>query len=822
MLGGVAMAGPALADTTWDFPSGSFTLTDIQSGSGTATINSVRITGTSATGTVNLTNGGRSSCSTSTFSGLVAVFSLDGQYNPCHGTITFSVDSAGVLNITDSSVYIPSTLLSGPSKDSVQGTKYPPEIACTATPVGSSEVTLAWRDSGSGATQYGITASPSLPQLISITAGPNQTSIAGLQPGTKYTFTLTVVGPWTGSTTCDAQTAALAGPVGTVTYGVITGTSDQNAQCEYTLSSDAPPPGWSVQWLVGALVITPHGSQPCGTTSTVTPQWIQAGLAPIPGAPVTIAPKGFVATPVLDPYPSSRVSGNTVTVNYSFPTPFAAGTTAWAMYRLTATSTPLGPISLGSPPAGGSSGSASFTVAGLKPPKGVEVQLYATNGPITSVKGSWQTIPGGATTTPTTPVVPMPPPTPPSGSPGTPTVVGSGGTSGASTGAGGGSSGSVGSGGGSNPCLAPNGTLYVDFAGSVGSTLTMAPNTFGLPVPQSFTVTKGSLPAGVRLDGTYGVISGTPERSNGGNGAIEITTTWPDGAVRASDFNIAIDDPHHAVNYPNRIVGSVGQPLTISPLPINAQGPETFALVCGALPAGMTFNAHTGVISGTPTAKDERPVPLRIRMTDSYGWVDSSLLFVVNDTAAPWLAYPEYIQIGVGRKVAIMPTRSGLPTVKRYWVSEGLPTGLHFSTKTGAITGTSVVHDGIIYEPTIMAIGADGKPVASTWVSITIVKPAIPMRVTSRPAAKQLKKGKSVLVAKVRHPSSAMLSAHVTCRACTFTFNKKTGKLVVTARKGTKKVTVRIVGQPTTAKAKTAFAGHIWTRTWSVARTQSA
>jgi hypothetical protein len=286
--------------------------------------------------------------------------------------------------------------------------------------------------------------------------------------------------------------------------------------------------------------------------------------------------------------------------------------------------------------------------------------------------------------------------------------------------------------------------------------------------------------------------------------------------VRASTFNIAIDDPHHAINYPQRIIGSIGQPVGVAPLPINAQGKKTFAVVCGTVPAGTTFNTSTGVISGTPTALDERPVPLRVRMTDSYGWVDSSFILVVNGGVTPWLAYPEYMQIGVGRKVAIVPTRTGLPAVARYWISEGLPKGLHFSTKTGAITGRSVVHDGIIYEPTIMAIGADGKPAASTWVSITVIKPAVPMRVTARPATKPVKPGKTMLVAKIRHPKYAHLTAKVSCSKCTFTFNKKTGKLVVRTTKSTKKVTVNIVGQPSGARARTAYAGHAWTRTWKV------
>ena len=807
-IGGVIGATPAAA-SAWDFPSSSFTVDDGFGTQATITVRNLRITdGTTAQGYVRLDSPGVA-CSTSAFTGLDAYFFV-GSYEPCSGTVSFSVNAAGELAATTALV-VKGHVFGGPATGSAQGTKYPPEITCTATAAGPSEVALTWTDSGSGATQYDITAAPPLPQPVSITAGPNQASITGLQPGTSYSFTVATVGPWTGTTTCTASTDVLSGPVGTVSYGAITGTSGQDAEREYSLDAGSSPPGWSLEWLVGVRAITPHGSQKCGTTSSVTPQWTRAGSSPIAGAPVSIAPQCTVPTPTLVPYPGSHLSGDTVTVSYAFPTAFEPGTTVWATYRLSGSAKDVGPISLGSPPAGGQSATASFAAAGLKPPIGVRIQLHATNGPITSPKSGWQDIPGEPVAGPS---APNPQPTAPSTSPGSTDS-----TNAASTGGGGASSGSTGSGSGINPCLAPNGTLYADMAGSVGSTITAAPNTFGMPVPSSFSITKGSLPPGVRLDGTFGVISGTPERPNGGIGPVQITARWPDGTSRTSDITFAVDDPSHAVNYPNRIIGSVGQPATISPLPINTQGTTRYAVVCGTLPAGTLFNERTGVISGTPTITDERPVPLRVRMTDGYGWVDASLLFVVNSGVTPWLAYPEYMQIGVGRRVSIVPTRTGLPPVSRYWISAGLPAGLTFSTKTGAITGSSVVHDGIIYEPTIMAIGTDGKPVASTWVSITVIKPAVPMRVSARNATKRLNRAHTVLVTKVKHPSFVTLTATVRCTACSTSFNKRTGRLVVTTRKGTKKVTVTIVGQPNTAKTRTSYAGHTWTRTWPSART---
>ena len=165
----------------------------------------------------------------------------------------------------------------------------------------------------------------------------------------------------------------------------------------------------------------------------------------------------------------------------------------------------------------------------------------------------------------------------------------------------------------------------------------------------------------------------------------------------------------------------------------------------------------------------------------------------------------------------ITPTRSGLPAGGTYAIDGALPAGLAFDVRTGVIAGVPKINDGIVYEPTVTAVSADGKAQVSTRASITVIKPAVPMQVIARAAATAVKAGTTVLVARVRHPNYASLSAKVTCKSCTSTFTPSSGKLVVKVAKGTTSVTVRILATPIGAKAKEAFAGHAWSRTWRVA-----
>ncbi len=404
----------------------------------------------------------------------------------------------------------------------------------------------------------------------------------------------------------------------------------------------------------------------------------------------------------------------------------------------------------------------------------------------------------------------------PSG-PATSTVAGSGtGTTSGSTGSGGGSSGSAGSGLSASPCLAPDGLIYTDFAGSVGSTLTMAPNLTGMRPTTGFSVVAGSLPQGMWLDSQVGVISGTPLRSNGGSGPVTVQTNFVDGSVRQTVFNIAVDDPHHAINYPNRVVGSVGEEVVVAPLDVHTHGKRTYRVVCGTLLPGLRFDTRTGEISGTPTSIVERPVPMRVRMTDDYGWVDSSFLIVVNQGITPWVRYPDYAQLDLGTRTIVDPTRSGLPGTTTYTLTGRLPKGLTFDKVTGAIYGTPRAARAKVYHPTVRAHNAQGDVVAVTQLSVAVTKSAVPMRVKARAAARSVKPGSVVLVTRIAHPSWSRVTVKVRCASCTYVFRPKTGRLVVTVAKGAKKVTVRVLAVPVGAAARAEYVRHQWVRTWRV------
>jgi len=134
----------------------------------------------------------------------------------------------------------------------------------------------------------------------------------------------------------------------------------------------------------------------------------------------------------------------------------------------------------------------------------------------------------------------------------------------------------------------PDGTLGFAYSQVVQSTGYEAP---------TFAVTAGALPAGLSLNAVTGEISGTP--TSDGSFAFTVTATNSEGT---DDQALTIDVIEIAPTLTTAALsaGTVGVPYSAA-LAVPGGSPATFAVTSGTLPAGLTLNPATGVISGTPT-----------------------------------------------------------------------------------------------------------------------------------------------------------------------------------------------------------------------------
>lgn len=220
-----------------------------------------------------------------------------------------------------------------------------------------------------------------------------------------------------------------------------------------------------------------------------------------------------------------------------------------------------------------------------------------------------------------------------------------------------------------------NGQINVPYSATLAAT--------GGTIPYTWSLISGALPTGLSLNSSSGVISGTP-------------TT----AVSSASLTFQVNDSSNpaltkSVVLSLTIAGPTITPLTIttSSLPsgqvsasysatLAATGgttPYTWSLVSGTLPAGLSLNSSSGMISGTPT------------VTVS----SASLTFQVADSSNPALTKPVTLSLTIAAPsnvtVSVSPRRAGLALGQTLSVSATTndPAGVTWTATAGSFSSAT-------------------------------------------------------------------------------------------------------------------------------------
>jgi len=122
----------------------------------------------------------------------------------------------------------------------------------------------------------------------------------------------------------------------------------------------------------------------------------------------------------------------------------------------------------------------------------------------------------------------------------------------------------------------------------------------GVP-PYSWSLLAGSLPAGLSLKPSTGVIYGTPAAAGRWDFTIGVSDSQNPPDTDQKALSTTIDPPADLVITTTSLPdGVVGKPYSAT---LQAKGgipPYSWSLSAGSLPTGLSLNGATGVISGTP------------------------------------------------------------------------------------------------------------------------------------------------------------------------------------------------------------------------------
>ena len=218
------------------------------------------------------------------------------------------------------------------------------------------------------------------------------------------------------------------------------------------------------------------------------------------------------------------------------------------------------------------------------------------------------------------------------------------------------------------------------------------------------------LPANLTVNDATGLISGTPLAE----GISSITLSASNaGGTGTAPLTLTVNPPPPVITSPLTATATVGQlfnyqiTATNSPTSFNATG----------LPAGLTVDTGTGLITGTPSAVGMSSVTLSA--TNAGGTGTATLTLTVNPPP-PVITSPLTATATVGQLFNYQITATNSPTS---FNATGLPTGLTVDTGTGLITGTpSVVGMSSV---TLSATNAGGTGTAVLALTTNLAPPVI-------------------------------------------------------------------------------------------------
>ncbi len=210
--------------------------------------------------------------------------------------------------------------------------------------------------------------------------------------------------------------------------------------------------------------------------------------------------------------------------------------------------------------------------------------------------------------------------------------------------------------------------------------------------PYTFSISTGSLPAGLTLSSS-GYITGTPTSLTGGTSSFTVTVTdsslKPATATATLSITVTPVPIITTTTLPN---GQVGVPYSATIAVSYGTPPFSFQVTDGSLPAGLTLNGTTGVISGTPTAATPAgtPAAFTVTVTDSQS-EQATQMYTITIVPAPLSFTTETLpgaQLNTAYS-ATLPSATGGTSPYTYAITSGtLPTGLTLNGTTGVISGT--------------------------------------------------------------------------------------------------------------------------------------
>lgn len=198
---------------------------------------------------------------------------------------------------------------------------------------------------------------------------------------------------------------------------------------------------------------------------------------------------------------------------------------------------------------------------------------------------------------------------------------------------------------------------------------------------RTWSIASGQLPPGLTLNSSTGAITGSPTVA----GVYEFRVRVSDGSrLGTRQLTIPVREPL-AAQVPRVPPAEVGVPLTaLKVVATGGFGAKAWRLE-GSPPPGLTLDARTGAITGTPKAPGSYPI--KVVVTDSEGRSATADLTIVVSPRLT-IAATRLTPAQTGRRYQARIAALGGVGEKTFALRAGrLPAGVHLNPTTGVLSG---------------------------------------------------------------------------------------------------------------------------------------
>jgi hypothetical protein len=261
----------------------------------------------------------------------------------------------------------------------------------------------------------------------------------------------------------------------------------------------------------------------------------------------------------------------------------------------------------------------------------------------------------------------------------------------------------------------PSGTLNYPYSMTLGAS-------GGVP-PYAWSVTLGSLPPGLNLDSTHGMISGTPTIADTYGFTLQVADSQTPPATASAPLSITVNATLTQLTVVTTSLPPGTQNTGYSAMLAATGGltPYTWSVTAGSLPVGLHLNVSTGAITGTPSGAGISNFTVQVADSQLPPATATAPLSITIAPAVPLRITTTSLPSGTAG-TAYSATLVAIGGVYPYtWsiTSGALPFGLFLNANTGAISGTPTTAGTSNF--TVQVTDSETQPVtASAPLSIVI------------------------------------------------------------------------------------------------------